>query len=186
VPVWFDCDTCGERWWAPPANGCPRCGYGVTATPDPIIWSSGRLPGTRIFITGQMRTPERFAEFVQSGIQAFVDVAGDAEYIWRPKAETIARAGVQYTRIAVEDTNIDLPDEAFAALSRALDEATGDVLVFCAAGLKRAPHLLYGVLRQRGHEANEAWELVAEARPMTDRFQPYLDAAERWAASVSS
>src|SRR6266508_1752014 len=103
MPVRFDCQSCGEPWWAPPGNGCPRCGYGVTATPDPIIWSWGQVPGTRIFLSAQMRDLERFDEFRRTGFRAFVDVAGDAGYVWRPDRTAIRAAGVAYTRIPLED-----------------------------------------------------------------------------------
>jgi protein tyrosine phosphatase (PTP) superfamily phosphohydrolase (DUF442 family) len=182
MPVRFDCQNCGEPWWAPPANGCPRCGYLARATPDPIIWTCGQVAGTRIWITGQMRTPPRFDGFVLRGFDTFVDVAGDAHYVWRPDERAVEAVGVRYVRIPVEDTNVDLPDEAFEAVCGALDSAEGDTVLFCAAGLKRAPHLLYGVLRKRGNTEDEAWSVIQAARPMTDRFRPYIDAAERWAA----
>jgi protein tyrosine phosphatase (PTP) superfamily phosphohydrolase (DUF442 family) len=118
------------------------------------------------------------------GFGTFVDVAGDANYVWRPDESMIEAAGVTYVRVPLEDTNVDLPEAAFEAVRDAVEGADGDVLLFCAAGLKRAPHLLYGVLRARGHSADRAWEVVAAARPMTDRFQPYIDAAERWATSA--
>lgn len=183
MPVRFDCQTCGEPWWAPPANGCPTCGYDAQATPDPVIWTSGQVAGTRVTITGQMRNPARFGCFLTRGFERFVDVAGDASYVWRPDEAAIAAAGVSYVRITLEDTNVDLPDSAFEAVRDAIhgDRAT---LLFCAAGLKRAPHLMYGVLRARGQERGQAWELVHAARPMTDRFEPYIDAAERWAATT--
>ena len=184
MPVRFDCETCGEPWWAPPANGCPTCGYDARATPDPVIWTCGHVAGTSISITGQMRNPARFGCFLVRGFRTFVDAAGDAHYVWRPDEEAIHHAGVDYVRVAIEDTNVDLPDEAFAAVASALDRAEGDVLLFCAAGLKRAPHLLYGVFRARGLDADHAWQLIKAARPMTDRFQPYIDAAERWALST--
>jgi len=184
VPVRFDCQSCGEPWWAPPGNQCPTCGYDAVAIPDPIIWSSGQVPGTRIFVTGQMRDQERFAGFVGDGFRTFVDVAGDAAYVWRPDEAAISEAGVAYTRIPLEDTNVELPAAAFTAVRDALEAAAGDTLLFCAAGLKRAPHLVYGVLRARGHEPDAAWDLVASARPMTDRFAPYIADAERWAATA--
>jgi hypothetical protein len=183
VPVRFDCLTCGEPWWAPPANGCPTCGYDAQATPDPVIWTSGQVAGTRITLTGQMRNPARFGCFLARGFERFVDVAGDAAYVWRPDEAAIEASGVSYVRIPLEDTNVDLPDSAFEAVRDALD-GDGETLLFCAAGLKRAPHLMYGVLRSRGHEPRRAWELVQAARPMTDRFEPYMDAAERWAATT--
>src|SRR5947207_12526836 len=144
MPVRFDCQTCGEPWWAPPANGCPRCGYWATATPDPIVWTVGQIPRTQIFLTGQMRDPGRFHDFVRRGFGTFVDVAGDAAYVWRPDADMIDAAGIRYVRIPLEDDNVDLPDEAFARVAAVLESASGDTLVFCAAGLKRAPHLPYG------------------------------------------
>ncbi len=182
MPVRFDCQTCGEPWWAPPANGCPRCGYDARAIPDPVIWTCGQVLGTPVWITGQMRNPARFACFLARGISTFVDVAGDARYVWRPDDEAIDAAGIVYVRIPLEDTNVDLPNAAFDAVRDALDGADGETLLFCAAGLKRAPHLLYGVLRARGHGRQHAWELIRQARPMTDRFEPYIAAAERWAA----
>jgi protein tyrosine phosphatase (PTP) superfamily phosphohydrolase (DUF442 family) len=184
MPVRFDCQTCGEPWWAPPGNGCPTCGYDAVATPDPIIWSCGQVPGTRIFVTGQMRDANRFAGFVGDGFRTFVDVAGDAAYVWRPDETAIRAAGVAYTRIPLEDTNVELPGRAFAAVRDALEAATGDTLLFCAAGLKRAPHLLYGVLLGRGYEPRHAWRLVAAARPMTEQFAPYIADAERWATTA--
>ena len=73
----LDCQTCGEPWWAPPANGCPRCGYDARAIPDPVIWTCGQVLGTPVWITGQMRNPARFACFLARGISTFVDVAGE-------------------------------------------------------------------------------------------------------------
>jgi protein tyrosine phosphatase (PTP) superfamily phosphohydrolase (DUF442 family) len=183
VPVRFDCHRCREPWWAPPGNGCPRCGYGVTATPDPIIWNTGRVPGTSISVTAQMRDPERFAGFVRDGVRAFVDVAGDAPWVWRPGEDAIRAAAVAYARIPLEDTNVDLLPEAFTSVAEALNSAEGNVLVFCAAGLKRAPHLLYGVLRAQGDEPETAWARVASARPMTERYDPYVESAERWVSA---
>jgi protein tyrosine phosphatase (PTP) superfamily phosphohydrolase (DUF442 family) len=185
VPVRFDCHSCGEPWWAPPANGCPRCGYGATGTPDPIIWSVGNLPGTSVFVTAQLRDFDRFHGFVADGFASFIDVAGDAGFVWRPDAETIAAAGIAYARIPIEDTNVDLPDDAFDVAATELAAADGKVLFFCAAGLKRSTHLLYGVLRRR-HDAATARSLVAAARPMADRFAPYIAAAERWAAHADT
>jgi protein tyrosine phosphatase (PTP) superfamily phosphohydrolase (DUF442 family) len=131
-----------------------------------------------------MRNPARFGCLLARGFGTFVDVAGDAHYVWRPDGATIEAAGIAYIRIPLEDTNVDLPDFAFEIVRDVLDDADGEVLLFCAAGLKRAPHLLYGVLRMQGHDPDGAWELVRAARPMTDRFQPYIDAAERWAAGT--
>jgi len=183
MPVRFDCHDCAQPWWSPPANGCPRCGYWARATPDPIVWTVGRVPGTRIFVTGQMRAPERFRELVARGVRTFVDAAGDASYVWRPDKPEIAEAGVDYVRIPIEDTNVDLPDNAFSVARDAIEASEGDALLFCAAGLKRAPALLYGVLRHRGHARGDAWALVSAARPMTEPFAPYINAAERWLES---
>lgn len=159
------------------------------ATPDPVIWTVGQIPGARVFLTGQLRNLSRFQGFVQSGIGFFVDVAGDAPYVWRPEPDAIAAAGVVYRRVrGVEDTNIDLPDAAFDAVAQALGEAAHldrEALVFCAAGLKRSPHLLYGVLRRGGLPAAAAWEAVLAARPFAEQFPPYVAAAERWATRAS-
>jgi hypothetical protein len=186
MPVRFDCLECRETWWSPPATGCPRCGDLVAAEPDPIIWQVGRVPGTRIFLSGQLRDEARFRELLRSGIRAFVDVAGARPYVWRPPPTAAARAGVSYTLVdGVEDTNLDLPDTAFAGVAAGLDAAAEekrDVLLFCAAGLKRSPHLLYGVLLRRGLDPRAAWSSVQAARPMADPFGPYLAAAERWAS----
>lgn len=186
MPVRFDCHGCGEPWWAPPANGCPRCGYEAVATPDPAIWAVGHVPGTPIFLTAQLRDAERFTSFVAAGIETFVDAAGDAPYVWRPDPRMIRDAGVCYLRIPLEDTNVDLPDDAFSAVASAVSGAKGDVLLFCAAGLKRSPHLLYGVLRAQRHSGDAAWALVSAARPITDRFEPYVQAAERWVSRATT
>jgi hypothetical protein len=188
VPVAFDCE-CGNRWWSPPDVGCRICGPSATSVPDPVVWSIDRLPGTAVFLSGQLRDGERFARVVAMGITDFVDVAGGAHYVWRPSADEIAAAGVAYVEIAgVEDTNTDLPDFAFERVAEALADAArrGEkALVFCAAGLKRSPHLLYGVLRSRGYEPDAAWATLVTARPCLDPWQPYLDAAERWLADVT-
>src|SRR5262249_22699900 len=152
-PVAFDC-PCGRRWYSPPDIGCVDCGPAAVSIPDPVIWTVGHVPGRAIAITGQMRNAERFAGFVEQGFELFVDVAGAAHYVWRPDEHAVRAAGVRYVRIeGVEDTNLDLPDFAFSQLATALDERPGArALVFCAAGLKRSPHLLYGVLRGWGLE----------------------------------
>jgi hypothetical protein len=184
VPVGFDC-PCGHRWWSPPDIHCPTCGPGIAAQPDPIVWSLSAVPGTSLYLSGHLRTTERFQELVAAGIEVFVDIAGAAPYVWRPSDEAIAQAGVRYECVdGVEDTNLDLPDRAFEAVAGALEEArTGrPTLVFCAAGLKRSPHLLYGVLRSWGYDQAGAWDAIVTARPFVDPWQPYLDAAERWLA----
>ena len=185
MPVGFDC-ACGFRWFSPPAIACPRCGPRVASTPDPIIWSAGQVPGTSIWLTAQMRDEERFARFVEQGIEVFVDVAGSASYIWRPDAASVREHEIRYVRVDdVDDTNIDLPEFAFDAVASALEEgrAGRSSIVFCAAGLKRSPHLLYGVLRSWGYDAASAWAAVSAARPFVDQWDPYLVAAERWVAS---
>jgi protein tyrosine phosphatase (PTP) superfamily phosphohydrolase (DUF442 family) len=133
-----------------------------------------------------MRDSERFDGFVREGFVSFVDVAGDATYVWRPDEGAVDAAGVAYTRLPLEDTNADLPDHAFASVAEALDSADGNVLLFCAAGLKRAPHLLYGVLRARGNDREAAWGLVAAARPIAEPFAPYIASAERWSSGFSN
>lgn len=186
MPVAFDCE-CGNRWWSPPDVGCRICGPAATSVPDPIVWSVDRVPGTDVFLSGQLRDWERFAQMIAMGMTVFVDIAGGAHYVWRPSAEEIAAAGVSYVEIeGVEDMNTDLPAFAFEQLAEAVAEATlkgQRALVFCAAGLKRSPHLLYGVLRSWGFDAEAAWARLLAARPCLDPWQPYLDAAERWLAS---
>lgn len=181
----FDC-TCGVRWWSPPDVTCPHCGHEVACRPDPIVWSVGRVPGTSIFLSAQMRDEKRFGELVRSGIEVFADVAGGAPYIWRPSAGMVRSFGVRYLRIdGVEDLNVDLPDFAFDAATAALEEARRGIstLFFCAAGLKRSPHLLFGVLRSWGYDAKSAWSAVIAARPFADPWDPYLASAERWLAA---
>ena len=58
-------------------------------------------------------------------------------------------------------------------------------LVFCAAGLKRSPHLMYGVLRFWGYDVESAWEAIVADRPFVDPWERYLAAAERWLATRS-
>lgn len=185
MPVAFDC-PCGQRWWSPPDVACSRCGPGVASIPDPVVWSVGQIPGTSAFLSGHLRNDERFSELVGSGIEVFVDVAGNAPYVWRPSEEAIAVSGTRYIRIdGVEDTNIDLPEFAFEAVAAALKDVRHGVrtLVFCAAGLKRSPHLLYGVLRSWGYEVESAWKAIITARPFVDPWDPYLVSAERWLAA---
>lgn len=187
MPVAFDC-ACGSRWWSPPEIACPRCGPDVASTPDPVVWSVGQIPDTSVFLSGHLRNDERFMELVGSGIEVFVDVAGSAPYVWRPDEEAVASSGARYVRIdGVEDNNIDIPDFAFDAVAAALADARQGVrtLVFCAAGLKRSPHLLYGVLRSWGYGTTSAWDAVIAARPFVDPWERYLAAAERWLAARS-
>jgi hypothetical protein len=185
MPVAFDCD-CGIRWFSPPEIACPRCGPEVACKPDPIVWSVGQVPETSVFLSAQMRDGERFVELVRAGIELFVDVAGAAPYVWRPDEGEVRLLGVRYLRIdGVEDINTDLPDFAFDAVAEALEAARQGVqaLFFCAAGLKRSPHLLYGVLRSWGYDAKPAWDAVISARPFVDPWDPYLASAERWLAA---
>jgi hypothetical protein len=132
-----------------------------------------------------MRDPERFDSLVAAGFERFVDIAGAGHFVWRPDEATVARSRVEYLRIdGVEDTNVDLPDFAFDEVTAAID---GDrrTLVFCASGLKRSPHLVYGALRRTGLDEDRAWAAVVEARPFVDRWEPYVAAAERWLAARS-
>lgn len=187
MPVAFDC-ACGTRWFSPPEIACPRCGPDVASTPDPVVWSVGQIPDTAVFLSGHLRNDERFMELVGSGIEVFVDVAGSAPYVWRPDEEAVASSGARYVRIdGVEDNNIDIPDFAFGAVAAALADARQGVrtLVFCAAGLKRSPHLLYVVLRSWGYGTTSAWDAVIAARPFVDPWERYLAAAERWLAARS-
>ena len=187
MPVAFDC-ACGSRWWSPPEIACPRCGPEVASIPDPIVWAVGRVPGTAVFLSGHLRNDERFMELADSCIEVFVDVAGSAPYVWRPDEDAVASSGARYIRIdGVEDTNVDLPDFAFDAVAAALGDARQGVrtLVFCAAGLKRSPHLLYGVLRSWDYSAKSAWDAVIAARTFVDPWETYLTAAERWLAARS-
>src|SRR6266542_2961581 len=148
MPVAFDCE-CGNRWWSPPDVGCRICGPSATSVPEPVVWSVDRVPGTDVFLSGQLRDRDRFAQLIAMGLKVFVDVAGGAHSVWRPSADEIAAADVSYVEIAgIEDTNTDLPDFAFERVAQALaaSASRGErALVFCAAGWKRAPHLLYGV-----------------------------------------
>lgn len=154
-----------------------------------MIWSVSAIRGTRLALSAQMRDVTRFRELVGAGIELFVDVAGDRHYVWRPDAAEISRHGVEYVRIdGVEDTNVDLPEFAFDRVAESLElsaAAGRRALVFCAAGLKRSPHLLYGVLRSWRWDADAAWAAIVEARPFVDAWAPYLDSAERWAAARS-
>ena len=185
MPVRFDCHSCEQPWWSPPANGCPRCGTHAVATPDPIVWTVGRVPDTEVSISGQLLDLERFHALVRAGFDAFVDVAGDLGYVWRPSTTDVRAAGVRYVRVEeVEDTNLDLPDRAFDEVAAAL-EPKAMTLLFCAAGLKRSPHLMYGVLRRRGDDPDAAWGRVQSARPFTAPFAPYVAAAERWVSRAS-
>ena len=191
MPVSFDCE-CGRRWWSPPHVGCTECGPDATAVPDPIIWSVDRIdvPHGDIFLSGQLRDPERFADLASSGISVFVDVAGAKRYVWRPTVDAIDVRGVTYMEVpGVEDVNTDLPAFAFEAVADAINDAVArkePVLLFCAAGLKRSPHLLYGVLRSWGIDAEAAWAKISAARPFVDPWEPYLAAAERWVAMLAA
>jgi len=95
---------------------------------------------------------------------------------------------VRYVSVGgVEDTNVDLPDWAFDRVASAMSstrEGRDRVLLFCAAGLKRSPHLMYGLLRRSGKDRGEAWRRVEAARPFTAPFGPYIASAERWAAAA--
>jgi hypothetical protein len=136
-----------------------------------------------VFLSAQVRDEKRFAELIRSGLEVFVDVAGGAPYVWRSDEGAVRRAGVRFLRIdGVEDVNTDLPNFAFDAVAAALEETSQGVptLLYCAAGLKRSPHLLYGVLRSWGHGAKSAWDAVIAARPFVDPWGPYLASAERW------
>src|SRR5262249_22096700 len=106
MPVRFDCLSCDESWWAPPGNGCPRCGVEADAFPYPFVWTVGAVPGTNVSISGQLRDRERFLELARAGITVFVDVAGAHGYVWRPTPEEVRAVGVHYIRVdGVEDTN---------------------------------------------------------------------------------
>jgi hypothetical protein len=183
MPIAFDCE-CGIRWWSPPQLGCPTCGTNGTSVPDPVIWRIGRVPGTKISITAQMRDAERFSALVQEGYEVFVDIAGTLRHVWRPREDETVSAGVNYVLIdGVEDLNVDLPDFAFDRVAEAVAHDRR-ALVFCAAGLKRSVHLVYGVLRSRGMAGEASWSAVEAARPFADRWEPYIAAAERWTRSA--
>lgn len=141
------------------------------------------VPGTNISITAQMRDVERFNALVEAQHEVFVDIAGARQHVWRPDGRVVVSAGVEYVVVEdVEDLNLDLPDFAFDIVAQAVAQEKR-TLVFCAAGLKRSVHLVYGVLRKQGLSPDASWRAVQAARPFADRWEPYIAAAECWAAS---
>lgn len=187
MPVEFTCDRCGRNWYSPPGTGCETC-PGAKSTPDPVVWNVGLVRGTNILISAHLRSWERFQRLILDGVTTMIDVAGDPtqEYVWRPSDSDIRQNFLQYELIEnVVDDNIALPAHAFDRVHQILSESADNgyyTLLFCAAGLKRSPHLLYGHLRRLGHDSSEAWRLVQEARPMASIWPPYIESAEKWVA----
>lgn len=193
-PIQFVCQKCEEPWETP-LTGCPRCdngsGYGpaiTPATPDPVIWSIGVVPGYPILLSAHLRDQQRFISLTSTlRLRGVVDVAADPEgyYVWRPTPEEFAHQRVRHHLIEnVWDNNVGLEPHAFDKVYRVLRlyVALGDnVLLHCSAGLKRAPHLLYGCLLKEGLEPNDAWHRVKEARPFASPYEPYVKSAHEWA-----
>lgn len=184
--VEFLCTGCETPWFTP-MHGCPRCPSHQPAIPDPVIYTVGVVPDLPVILSAQLRDFTRFRSFVETlNVKSIVDVAADPEglYTWRPSFDVFKSYSVEHHLISdVWDDNEDLPDRAFQEVSEALDKsitAGGTTLLHCSAGLKRAPHLLYGYLLSKGHADHIAWSYVQEARPIVSPFIPYIKSAHRW------
>jgi protein-tyrosine phosphatase len=74
------------------------------------------------------------------------------------------------------------PATVFAV--RVLDEQPGaGVLIHCTAGRHRSVMVAYAVLRLRGHDRQQAAELVLRYRPEAELLPAYARSVERWLAS---
>lgn len=187
-PIRFDCTNCGLSWFTP-ANGCPNCPEGAISIADPVIWKVDRATDTNILISAQLRDADRLRRIIgfYPDMKMVIDVAADPDnkYTWRAPQKVLDLLGIEYVLVAdVWDTNDDLPDRAFDEVSRAILRSTQnevDVLVHCSAGLKRAPHLVYGHFLSLTFPPVVAWEMVKQARSMTSPYLPYIESAHRWA-----
>jgi predicted protein tyrosine phosphatase len=137
-----------------------------------------------------MKDEERLLRIVQGmDMRHIVEITSDPDmkYSWRPHPDRYRELGVTYTLIEDcyddgESIDFEVFDKVFVAVLAAL--ANGEnVLVHCAAGLRRSPHAVYAVLRRLGHNKHAAWWMVHQSRPWADQHKPYIDSAERWVVS---
>jgi len=88
---------------------------------------------------------------------------------------------VQYKLIGLDDFNAPLPEQqvrdAVDYAAGALLRPSAKVYVHCAAGLKRSPAIVYGILLMCGMDPSQAWALVKKARGAV--FATYVGSVDR-------
>lgn len=131
------------------------------------------------------------------------------EAVWRLRDEGVThvvncRAGLQHRisqdlwaeRVALGAQNVidapmwdhgrEQPVSAWAPAilfaARALEDPDAGVLIHCQQGRRRSAMVAYGVLRVRGHDAQDASRLVLEHRPQAHLVPVYTAGVERWLA----
>ncbi len=196
----FHCLECDQGWFVPPDINCPRCGPGKPTEPDPAIWEVGWIPQptevypmSAIGISAHLLSLERISHLTNDmGVSAILDVANDPgqRIVWRPESEeyNFVKHGVRHVPIwglkdkrngGLDESRLDLSVDW---LARLLGQGHR-VMVHCAAGLRRAPHVVYAYLRTQGHDPVEAWDMVERARPLAFPDKDFMDGIETWMAS---
>jgi rhodanese-related sulfurtransferase len=139
-----------------------------------------------------MRDADRLTD-VALHATAILDVANDPHQAicWRPDPNDLAAMNMAYARVdgLVDRAGIpfdaDALDLAVRYLTHYVDEGH-TVLVHCAAGLRRAPHVVYAFLRKTGYTPGEAWEQIHAGRPYAIPHKAYVDGVEGWLSQILS
>ncbi|HEY0504282.1 MAG TPA: protein tyrosine phosphatase family protein [Lysobacter sp.] len=138
---------------APPAPS-------TASTPVNIAIPNLRQPRAHLLTGGQ---PEASAwrALAAQGITTVVNLRPAAELHDRDEAAEVATAGMAYVSIPVSGAG-DITPENARALSQAIAQARGDVLVHCASGNRVGALLALGAA-QDGADADEALQFGKDA-----------------------
>jgi uncharacterized protein (TIGR01244 family) len=129
----------------------------------------------KVLVAGQIK-PEDVAELASSGITMIVNNRPDGEEPGQPDSESIAAAAraanVKYQHIPVAG---GLSPSQVGATAKAIDEATGKVLLFCRSGTRST----YLWAFARASQGEPAETLAAQAAAAGYDLSPLLSHLRR-------
>lgn len=183
--VLIGCHGCGQDWDPALHAACPNCGPGKATLPE-CIWEISHVAGSPFSISANVRNRDRLMTIAQDyGIRRMLDVSDDPQqrWTWRPDPLSLRESGMYFIPVdGLKDHATEALD--YQVMRRAVGTALSmtarghRMLIACAAGLRRAPHVTYACLIARGHEPGRAWEMIQAARPFVHKIDHYAEVAE--------
>jgi protein-tyrosine phosphatase len=148
------------------------------------------IGGERIAIRG-VPSARLVARLAEQGVTHIVNCRSRQQVRWSGDlaAERAAFGPDRVAHAPMQDHGLRQRPAAWAPATvfavRVLDEQPGaGVLIHCTAGRHRSVMVAYAVLRRRGHDRQQAAELVLRYRPEAEQLPAYARSVERWLATT--